>query len=79
MLFVQSNSSLHVSIILFPSGLIRTHPAPAPSLDLDPSKYSFQNKDVFTELSKKLKHFESSVCEKFSTWDKTEFSKYGEI
>ena len=62
-------------MILSPSGLIRMHPAPTPSLDLEPSKNNFQNKDVFTGLSKKLIHFELSVREKFSTWDKTEFYK----
>ena len=69
-LLVQSNSSLHVNMILSPSGLITTHPAPAPSLDLEPSKNNFQNKDLFIGLSKKLIHFELSVWENFSTWDK---------
>ena len=72
---MQLNSSLHVSMVMFPSGLIRMHTTPTPSLDLEPSKYNFQNKDVFTGLSTKLTHFELSVWEKISTWDKTEFSK----
>ena len=75
---MQSNLSLHVSVILSPSGLIKTHPAPAPSLDLEPSKNNFQNKDLFTSLSKKLIHFELSIREKISTWDKTECSKEGD-
>ena len=60
-LLVQSNSSLQVSIVLFPYGLTNTHPAPAPSLDLEPSKNNFQNKDLFTGLSIKLIHLELSV------------------
>ena len=70
---MQLNLSLHVSMVLFPSGLIRTHPAPAPSLDLEPSKYNFQNKDVFTGSSTKLTHFELSVWENFLTWTKLNF------
>lgn len=74
-LLVQSNSSLHVNRILSPSGLISMHPTLAPSLDLEPSKNNFQNKDLFTGLSKKLIHFELFVWEKFSTWDKIKCSK----
>jgi len=54
-------------MVLSPSGLNRTHPAPAPSLDLEPSKNNFQKKDLFTGLSKKLIHFELTVREKIST------------
>lgn len=36
-------------------------PAPAPSLDLDPSKYNVQNKDSTTGLSTKLMHLEEFV------------------
>ena len=57
-LLVQSNSSLQVSIVLFPSGLTNMHPAPAPLLDLEPSKNNFQNKDLFIGLSIKLIHLE---------------------
>jgi len=37
------------------------HPAPAPSLDLEPSKSNFQNKDLFTGVSTILIHLELSV------------------
>ena len=60
-LLVQSNSSPQVSILLFPSGLTSTHPASAPSLDLEPSKNNFQNKDLFTGTSIKLIHLELSI------------------
>ena len=60
-LLVQSNLSLQVSIVLFPSGLTNTHPAPTPSLDFEPSKDNFQNKNLFTGLSIKLIHLELSV------------------
>lgn len=60
-LLVHSNSRLQVSIFLFPSGLINTRLAPAPSLDLEPSKNNFQSKDLFTGLSTKLIHLELSV------------------
>ena len=60
-LLVKSNSSLQVSIILFPSGLTNTHPTLAPSLDLEPSKNNFQNKDLFTGVSTKLIHLELYV------------------
>ena len=45
-------------MVLSPSGLTNTHPAPAPSLDLEPSKNNFQNKDLFTGLSIKLIHLD---------------------
>lgn len=45
-LFVHSNSNLQVSIVFSPLGLINMKPTPAPSLDFDPSKYSFQKKRV---------------------------------
>ena len=60
-LLVQLNSSLQVSILLFPFGLTNTHPAHTPSLYLEPSKNNFQNKDLFTGLSIKLTHLELSV------------------
>lgn len=41
-------------------------PASAPSLDLDPSKNDFQNKDLTTGLSTKFTHLEVSIWEKFS-------------
>ena len=35
-LLVHSNYNMHVIIVLIPLGSIRTHLAPAPSLDLEP-------------------------------------------
>ena len=49
------------------------HPAPDPSLDLDPSKYKDQNNElstvVVTTFSITLTHLDMSVCEKFSICD----------
>ena len=42
------------------------HPAPAPSLDFDPSKYNDQNKDLSIGLSEIFTSLEESDCEKFS-------------
>lgn len=61
---VQSNSGFHVSIVFSPSGLAKMQPAPAPSLDLDPSKNNFQNKDLTASLSTKFTHLKVFVWEK---------------
>jgi len=57
-------------MVFSPSGLTKMHPAPTPSLDLDPSKYNDQNKDLstilFTVSSTILTHLDVSVCEKIS-------------
>ena len=49
------------------------HPALAPSLDLDPSKYNYQNKGLsivlFIDSLAILTHLEVSIWEKFSIWD----------
>jgi hypothetical protein len=41
-LFVHSNSSLQDRKCRLPLGLMRMHPAPDPSCDLEPSKYKVQ-------------------------------------
>jgi hypothetical protein len=42
MLLVHSNSNLQANNVLLPSGSMMMQPAPAPSLDLEPSKYKDQ-------------------------------------
>lgn len=66
-------------MVFSPFGLTNIQPTLAPSLDLEPSKNNFQNKVLFTGLSTKLMHLEVSVWEKNYIWDKTEFSKKGEV
>ena len=60
-------------MVFSPSGLTKIHPAPAPSLDLDPSKYNDQNKGLstvlFTISSAILTHLDVSFSEIFSIWD----------
>jgi len=52
-------------MVFSPSRLTKIHLAPAPSLDLDPSKYNDQNKGLstilFTISSAILTHFDVSV------------------
>ena len=50
MLLAQSNSNLQTIHVLFPFGSIRRQPAPIPSFDFDPSKYSVQGKLFTTTL-----------------------------
>lgn len=54
-------------------------PMPSPSLDLDPSKNNFQNKDLTTGLSTKFTHLEVFVSGKNSICETTKFSKKGEV
>lgn len=57
-------------MVFSPSGLSRIYPTPAPSLDLDPSKYNDQNEYLSTVLfivsSAILTHLDVSLCEKIS-------------
>ena len=57
-------------MVFSPFGSIKMHPAPAPSLDFDPSKYNDQNKDLskgmFSIVSEIFTILEVSDCEKFS-------------
>lgn len=72
----------HDNIVFSPSGLTKIHPSPAPSLDLDPSKYKDQNKGfsigLFTSSSTTLTHLEVLVWEKFSTCDMTLLTEKGD-
>ena len=82
MLLVYSNSNLHDNIFFSSSRLTKIHPAPAPSLDFDPSKYKDQNKGLFTCLSTILSttliHLEVSICEKTSTCEVTLVAEEGD-
>jgi len=62
-MFVHSKSNRQASIVISPSGLIKIHLAPAPSLDLDPLKYKVQNKDLTKGLSTKFTHLDKSIYE----------------
>lgn len=64
-LLVHSNSNLHAIIVLSPSGFIKIHHVPAPSLDREPSKYKVKNKDLSIGLSKIFTHLDESVYENF--------------
>ena len=58
------------------------HPAPAPSLDFDPSKYNDQNKDLSIDLSTITSEIftilEESDCEIFYIWETKVFTEKGD-
>lgn len=78
-LFVHLNSNLQVRIVFSPSGLTNMQPSPAPSLDFDPSKYNFQNKELTNAFSNIFTHLEESICEKISIWEVVELFRKGDI
>jgi len=60
-------------MVFSPSRLTTIHPAPAPLLDLDPSKCNDENKGLstilFTASLAILTHLDVSVWEIFLIWD----------
>ena len=77
-LFVNSNSNVDAKIVFSPSGFIKMHPAPAPSLDWEPSKYKVQNKYLTTSLITIFRHMDESVYDFFLIWQVTELTKKGD-
>ena len=69
-------------MVFSPSGSIRMHPAPAPLLDFDPSKYNYQNKvlsiGLSTNESEILTILEESDCEIFLIWETKVFTEKGD-
>ena len=65
MLLVQSNSNLQAMKYLFPWGSINRQPTPAPSFELDPSKYKDQRPLFRSKYAAFGAGISSVTCEKW--------------